>query len=79
MSDLLTPKQAEAVVRSRIEAFGLGALPEVHVSVRSDGRWLVHWDEYQRVVPPMARDAWAAWLVRHVGPLDAESLVTSES
>jgi hypothetical protein len=77
-SQPLTPAQAEGIVAERIERYGLGALPDVFVSERPDGKWLVRWDEFERVVPPMAEDPWCAWLIEHVGPLDAESLQTTE-
>jgi hypothetical protein len=76
---LLTPLEAEQVVQDRIEQFGAGALPDVRISVRSDGSWRVRWDVFERVVAPMDSTTWAAWLEQHVGPLDAEHLQTTES
>jgi hypothetical protein len=75
----LLPREAEQVVQDRIEQFGLGALPDVKVSVRADGLWWVRWDEYERTVAPMNTQAWSAWLEEHVGPLNAEQLQTTES
>lgn len=75
----LTPQQAEQIVADRIERFGLGALPEVRVSARSDGTWLVRWDDLERTTAPLPEAAWCAWLEEHVGPLDAERLQTTES
>lgn len=76
---LLTPRQAEQIVADRIEQFGLGSLPEVAIRVAQDGSWLVSWDSYARSVSPMDEESWRDWLKRHVGPLDAESLQTTES
>lgn len=75
----LTPREAEAVVDERIEQFGLDALPRVTVATRSDGTWLVRWQHIERIVEPMARDAWSAWLRENVGSLDAGDLATTES
>jgi hypothetical protein len=75
----ISAHEAEQVVEDRIEQFGLGALPEVRVAVREDGRWRVQWDRFERVVSPMDAAHWRAWLVEHVGPLDAQGLETSES
>ena len=81
MSDirLLTPREAEAVVDDRIQQFGLGALPRVEVTQRSDGSWDVKWDNVERTVAPMSRDDWRAWLTENVGSLDAGDLETTES
>jgi hypothetical protein len=78
-SSVLTPREAEAVIEERIEAFGLGALPRVRVTELADGQWRVQWDRMESVVPPMARDAWHAWLQANVGSLDAGDLETTES
>ena len=78
-SNLLTPREAEQVVADRIEQFGLGALPEVAIEVAPDGSWIVSWDTYSRTVSPMNEESWGVWLKQHVGPLDAESLQTTES
>jgi hypothetical protein len=78
-SRVLTPSEAQAVVDDRIEQFGLGALPRIGVAALDDGHWRVSWEFHEHVVAPMARDAWRAWLVEHVGPLDAADLETSES
>lgn len=77
--NLLTPRQAEQVVTERIEQFGLGALPEVKITLAPDGNWVVSWDDHSRTVRPMDDDSWREWLREHVGPLDAESLQTTES
>lgn len=81
MSDsrLLTPHEAEAVVDDRIQQFGLSALPPVRVTELGDGSWRVRWEHRERVVTPMTRDAWCAWLEEFVGPLDAAGLETTES
>lgn len=76
---LLSPREAQAVVEERIERFGLGALPRVEVTELADGQWRVRWDELERIVAPMAKDAWRAWLEENVGSLDAGDLETSES
>lgn len=76
---ILTPSEAEAVVERRIERFGLNALPRVHVAELEDGRWRVRWNEIQRTVPAMTDKDWRAWLERHVGPLDAADLQTTEA
>ncbi len=78
-SRLLTPHEAEAVVEDRIERFGLGALPRVHVTELADGTWRVRWEHLERTVAPMAQDAWPAWLEENVGSLDAGDLETTES
>jgi hypothetical protein len=78
-SQPMSPHDAEQVVADRIERFGWRALPELHVTERPDGRWLVRWDEHERTVEPMSSDEWCAWLEEHVGPLDAASLQTTES
>jgi hypothetical protein len=78
-SRLLTPQEAEATVDDRIERFGLGALPRVSVTGLADGQWLVRWEQNERTVMPMTRDAWHAWLEEFIGPLDAGDLVTTES
>ncbi len=78
-SRLLTPREAEAVVEDRIEAFGLGALPRVTVSELADGSWRVRWEHLERIVAPMTDDAWHAWLEENVGSLDAGDLETTES
>jgi len=75
----LTARQAEDVVQERIEQFGLGALPELKVSVLADGSWQVRWDDFERIVQPMPLQQWETWLEEHVGPLDAASLQTTES
>jgi hypothetical protein len=75
----LSTREAEQVVQQRIERFGLGALPDVQVRLRDDDRWIVRWDSSERTVEPMDADTWHAWLERHVGPLDAESLQTTEA
>ncbi len=81
MSDnrLLTPREAEAVIESRIEQFGLGALPHVDVTELTDGMWRVRWEHLERTVAPMTSDAWHAWLEDNVGSLDAGDLETTES
>ena len=76
---LLTPHEAEAVVEARIEQFGLGALPTVHVTATEDGSWCVRWQHMERTVSPMRLDAWCAWLEENVGSLDAGDLETTES
>jgi hypothetical protein len=76
---LLTPREAEQVVADLIEQFGLGALPEVRVSVAPNGSWVVTWDTLSRTENPMDAESWRSWLKQHVGPLDAESLQTTES
>ncbi len=76
---VLTPSEAVAIVDERIEQFGLGALPRVSVSSLADGRWRVRWEHVERVVAPMTREAWRAWLERNVGSLDAGDLETTES
>ncbi len=76
---LLTPSEAESVVADRIEQFGLGALPRVAVAELDDGRWRVRWENLERIVAPMSRDAWCAWLEQNVGSLDAGDLQTTES
>lgn len=78
-SRVLTPREAEAVIDERIEQFGLGALPPVAVTELGDGKWRVRWQHLERVVDPMNRDAWHAWLEQNVGPLDAGDLQTTES
>jgi hypothetical protein len=78
-SRLLTPEEAEAVVDERIEQFGPGALPRVHVAAIPDGSWQVRWEHQQQTVAPMAMDAWQAWLGENVGSLDAGDLTTTES
>lgn len=75
----LVPQEAERVVQDRIEQFGSGALPEVQVTLLPDGMWRVRWDAFERIVAPMALEAWHAWLHEHVGPLEAEALQTTES
>ena len=77
--ELLTPGQAEQVVADRIERFGLGSRPDVKITLAPDGNWQVSWDSHSRTVSPMDDDSWRAWLHEHVGPLDAESLQTTES
>ena len=81
MSDtrVLTPKEAEAVVDDRIQQFGLGALPRVEVTERTDGAWQVKWEDLERTVAPMSMDDWRAWLSENVGSLDAGDLETTES
>lgn len=76
---LLNPREAEAVIEERIEQFGLGALPRVRVSEQADGSWCVRWDGLERVVAPMSKEAWHAWLEENVGSLDAGDLETTES
>jgi hypothetical protein len=76
---LLTPREAEAVIESRIEQFGLGALPRVKVTALADGTWRVRWEDLERTVAPMTQDAWHAWLEENVGSLDAGDLETTES
>lgn len=76
---LLTPREAEAVIEERIEQFGLGALPQVHVTALEDGHWRVSWDSLERTVVPMNYEAWYAWLEENVGSLDAGDLETTES
>ena len=76
---LLTTREAEAIVERRIEKFGLGALPRVRVTERSDGRWQVRWNQIEHTVAAMTDAAWRAWLERYVGPLDAADLQTTES
>jgi hypothetical protein len=76
---VLTPREAEAVIDDRIEAFGLGALPRVEVSELADGTWQVRWEHLERTVAPMTQDAWHAWLEENVGSLDAGDLETTES
>jgi hypothetical protein len=78
-SRLLTPREAEAVIESRIEQFGLGALPRVKVTALADGTWRVRWEDLERTVAPMTQDAWHAWLEVNVGSLDAGDLETTES
>ena len=78
-SRLLTPDEAEEVIEKRIEQFGLGALPRVNVTELPDGSWRVRWEQLERIVPPMTRDAWRAWLEENVGSLDAGDLQTTES
>jgi hypothetical protein len=78
-STLLTPREAEQVVSELIEQFGLGSLPEVAVSVTPNGSWIVAWDTFSRTAHPMDGESWRSWLKEHVGPLDAESLQTTES
>lgn len=75
----ISPREAERVVEERIEWFGLGALPRVSVSALAGREWRVRWDHHERTVAPMTMDAWCAWLVENVGPLDAADLETSES
>lgn len=75
----LTAREAEAVVEDRIERFGLGALPSVSVTELAGGTWRVRWDRLERVVAPMTREAWHAWLEENVGSLDAGDLETTES
>jgi hypothetical protein len=75
---LLTPHEAAAVVDSRIELFGPGALPSVSVTELADGTWRVRWESLERTVAPMNLEAWTAWLEEYVGSLDAGSLDTSE-
>ena len=76
---VLTPREAEAVVEERIEAFGLNALPKVSVTELADGQWRVQWKRLEAVVPPMTASAWCHWLERNVGSLDAGDLETTES
>lgn len=76
---LLTPSEAESVIADRIEQFGLGALPRVVVTALNDGRWRVRWEDLERIVPPMSRNAWCNWLEENVGSLDAGDLQTTES
>jgi hypothetical protein len=76
---LLTPREAEAVIEDRIEQFGLGALPHVAVTELGDGKWRVRWEHVERIVAPMTRDAWCAWVEENVGSLDAGDLQTTES
>ena len=75
----LTPGEAEAVVMERIEQFGTSALPRVDVSELADGTWRVRWEHIERIVAPMTREAWRAWLEENVGSLDAGDLETTES
>ncbi len=75
----LTPREAEAVVTERIEQFGTSALPRVDVSELADGTWRVRWEHIERIVAPMTREAWRAWLEENVGSLDAGDLETTES
>ncbi len=76
---VLTPHEAMAIVDERIEQFGLGALPPVHVSVLEGGQWCVRWEHLERTVAPMTRRAWCTWLGENVGSLDAGDLETTES
>ncbi len=76
---LLTPREAEAVVEERIERFGLGALPRVSVTALPDGTWQVRWEHLERMVAPMTPEAWHAWLEENVGSLDAGDLETTEA
>lgn len=76
---LLSTQEAEAVVEERIDQFGLAALPHVSVTELADGMWRVRWDNLERIVVPMSRDEWYAWLGENVGSLDAGDLVTTES
>lgn len=76
---VLTPREAEAVVEERIEQFGLAALPRVEVTALADGTWRVCWEQIERTVPAMRRDAWVAWLRENVGSLDAGDLETTEA
>ncbi len=76
---VLTPREAEAVVEDRIEAFGLGALPRVTVTPLPDGMWRVRWENLEATVAPMTREAWHAWLEENVGSLDPGDLETTES
>jgi len=78
-SPILTPREAEAVVMERIEQFGTSALPRVDVSELADGTWRVRWEHIDRIVAPMTREAWRAWLEENVGSLDAGDLETTES
>jgi hypothetical protein len=78
-SDILTPGAAEAVIEDRIQQFGLGALPRVQVTALADGTWRVRWEERERTVSPMTRQAWGAWLEENVGSLDPGALDTTES
>lgn len=75
----LMPSEAEAVIEDRIEQFGLVALPQLSVTELPDGNWLVRWDHLESTVPPMCAEDWEAWLVEHVGSLDAGDLETRES
>lgn len=75
----LTPREAEEVVMERIEQFGTSALPRVDVSELADGTWRVRWEHLERIVAPMTREAWRAWLEENVGSLDAGDLETTES
>lgn len=76
---VLTPREAEAVVEDRIEAFGLGALPRVTVTPLPDGMWRVRWENLEATVAPMTAPAWRAWLEENVGSLDPGDLETTES
>lgn len=76
---LLTPREAEAVIEERIEAFGLGVLPRVTVVELADGSWQVRWDHLDRIVAPMDYETWFAWLQENVGSMDAGDLETTES
>jgi hypothetical protein len=76
---LLTAHEAEAVVDSLIERFGLGALPHVSVADADNGTWRVRWDYLERIVRPMTAEAWHNWLEENVGSLDAGDLETTES
>lgn len=76
---LLTPREAEAVIEERIEWFGLGAVPRVNVSEFEDGNWQVRWEDHQRIVPPMTKDGWYAWLEENIGSMDPGDLETTES
>ena len=78
-SPLLTPREAEEVVMERIEQFGTSALPRVDVSELADGTWRVRWEHLERIVAPMTREAWRAWLEENVGSLDAGDLEITES
>jgi len=74
----ITPREAEAVVDERIEAFGLNALPKVSVRTRADGNWLVRWTWHTAICPPMSMAEWQVWMERHIGSLDPDRLKTTE-
>ena len=77
-SRLLTPREAEAVVDERIEAYGLDALPRVSVTEIAARTWRVRWEHREATVAAMDSDAWHAWLEENVGSLDSGDLDTSE-
>jgi hypothetical protein len=74
----ITAREAEQLVRDRIETFGLDALPAVSVLLQPDARWRIEWRGRVHVAQAMTRSQWEDWLERNVGPVSPERLASTE-